>query len=217
VQGELPEGWLALGDGARLVAKDPRTARETTFVGPARVRACVEGAEESWVAAGAFESSAGAGEAPGAEEWVVTPHAVIRYAAARVRVDVRPSGTTATIGTGVAFVWPPQKAAPDVEADGWQRMEGGPALQVAAGGGGEPASALAQCTALAKRTRALTETLLSGGADARVVRDQVASRRIARAACDVAHLRLTESTSVDQPSGWAAQLAEAEKLWRALR
>jgi hypothetical protein len=142
---------------------------------------------------------------------------VVRYSAARVRVDVRPSGTTTTIGTGVAFVWPPQRATPDLEADGWQRLEGGPALQVAAGPGADPASALAQCTALARRTRALTEALLSGGADARIVRDQVASRRVARAACDVAHLRLSVSTSVDQPPGWAAQLAEAEKLWRALR
>jgi hypothetical protein len=216
-QAELPDGWLALGDGSKLVAKDPRTARETTFVGPSRLRACVDGAEESWVAEGAFESSTGAGELPGAEEWVVTPHGVVRYAAARVRVDVRPSGTTATIGTGVAFVWPPQRADAGADAEGWQRVEGGGAVQIPRGGDADASSALARCTALARRTQSLTEALLSGGADAGVVREQVTSRRVARAACVLAHLRLTESAAASQPPDWAAQFAEAERLWRALR
>jgi hypothetical protein len=134
-----------------------------------------------------------------------------------MRVDVRPSGTTATIGTGVAFVWPPRSADPGHDAEGWQRVEGGPVLQVPGGSGADPASSLARCTTLAQRARALTEALLSGGADAGVVRDQVTSRRLARAACDVAHLRLTESASAQKPPDWGAQLAEAERLWRALR
>ena len=80
--------WIDLVSGARLVAKDPRTTRETTFRGPARVRACVDSIEESWVDSGSFESSVGAGESPGAEEWVVTPLGVVRFAAAKLGVQV---------------------------------------------------------------------------------------------------------------------------------
>ena len=80
LQSEIPDQtWLSLGPDARLVAKDPRTTRETAFVGPARVRSCVAHREESWLAAGRFESAIGAGETPGAEEWVVTPLGVVRY------------------------------------------------------------------------------------------------------------------------------------------
>lgn len=79
LRGEIPsEGWLSLGADSRLVAKDPRTTRETVFVGPARVRPCVAHREEAWVASGRFESAVGAGETPGAEEWLVTPLAVAR-------------------------------------------------------------------------------------------------------------------------------------------
>ena len=50
LEGQIPsEAWLSLSPDARLVAKDPRTTRETTFLGPARVRACVDHREESWV------------------------------------------------------------------------------------------------------------------------------------------------------------------------
>ena len=42
-----------------VVAKDPRTTRETSFRGPARVRPCDDASEESWVASGQFESAVG--------------------------------------------------------------------------------------------------------------------------------------------------------------
>jgi hypothetical protein len=217
VQANLPDGWLVVGAGGKFVAKDPRTARETTFMGPARVRSCVEGAEESWVSEGAFESSAGTGEAPGAEEWVVTPDTIVRYIAARLHVDVRPSGTTATISAGVAFIWPPQRPAATGDADGWQRAEGAQTVLVPRGIDADAAAGLARCTALARRTRTLTEALLSGAADAGAVVEQVTSRRLARAACDVARLRLTDSGAAHLPPDWSAQLAEADRLWHALR
>ena len=105
-QGEIPTGvWLSLAQSARLVAKDPRTTRETAFVGPALVRVCVAHREESWLATGRFESAIGAGETPGAEEWVVTPLGVIRYMAAKVAVDVRAKDAVVGVGSGVAFMW----------------------------------------------------------------------------------------------------------------
>ncbi|HEY4013403.1 MAG TPA: hypothetical protein VGM06_08700 [Polyangiaceae bacterium] len=127
--GIAPDPWIDLLPGARLVAKDPRTTRETTFRGPARVRVCIDSMEESWLDTGLFESSVGAGESPGAEEWVVTPLGVVRFAAAKLGVQVSPhrgtrapaqakAGATAgklpplahetvrvTVTEGVAFVW----------------------------------------------------------------------------------------------------------------
>src|SRR5579872_5131856 len=100
-QQELPEhGWLVLAPGARLVAKDPRTTREASVSGPAHARLCVDHREEAWIGDGTFESATGSGETPGAEQWVVTPDAVVRYAAARLRVEVGPKGSTATLLSG---------------------------------------------------------------------------------------------------------------------
>jgi hypothetical protein len=70
VQDRIPgDVWIALGAKGRLVVRDPRTARETTAAGPGRVRMCVDAQEESWLAGDgvSFESTAGAGEAPGSE------------------------------------------------------------------------------------------------------------------------------------------------------
>ena len=132
LQGLAPiEAWVGLAKGARLVVKDPRTTRETSFrgiSGPARARACVGFAEESWVAAGRFESSVGAGEAPGAEEWIVTPFGVVRYAAAKVTVDVQPRDAEVKLDSGVAFAWTPVGIAPATDGgleDGWLRLPAG--------------------------------------------------------------------------------------------
>jgi hypothetical protein len=106
LEGEIPTGvWLSLANDARLVAKDPRTTRETTFVGPARVQACVAHREESWLGSGHFDSAIGAGETPGAEEWVVTPLGVVRYMAAKLAVIVRAKDAVVAVGSGVAFLW----------------------------------------------------------------------------------------------------------------
>lgn len=220
LQGDVPPGWLALADGSRLVVKDPRTARETTFQGPARVRDCVGGVEEAWLARGSFESTPGAGEAPGSEEWVVTPHAVVRYAAAKVRVDVRPTGTTATIGAGVAFVWPPQgPQGKRALAEGWQRLNGGEQARVAAPlpESARAGQAVERCAALAARSKELAAGLfaaVAGASDAGAVAEQVTTRRLARAACSVARVDLEDY--VGGGGVLTAKLAEAEAAWRAL-
>lgn len=219
LQGDVPPGWLVLSEGTRLVVKDPRTARETTFHGPARVRACVGGSEEVWVTQGAFESAPGAGEVPGAEEWVVTPQAIVRYAAAKVRVDVRPASTTATMVAGVAFLWPPQRGP---MSEGWQRLGSGEArVGPAVGPSGGASAPLQRCVSLARRAQELAAGLLAavGGApDAGTVAEQVTTRRLARAACAVAKLRFedTRGSAGGGSADWAAPLAEAEAAWRTL-
>ncbi|HEX4447726.1 MAG TPA: hypothetical protein VH044_13345 [Polyangiaceae bacterium] len=210
-QGEIPEGpWIALAADSRLVAKDPRTTRETTFLGPARVRACVEHREESWVASGRFESSIGAGETPGAEEWVVTGLGVVRYMAAKASVQAETTDGALQVLSGVAFLWLPEDveivalagakgadaaAAPALDDDGWLRIEAGiTRLKRVA-----PLDAFVRarravehCVSSTRRSQELAAELFAGAAsmDAGTAKDQVRTRRLARAACDVADLRV---------------------------
>ncbi len=210
---ELPGGvWVSLAAESRLVAKDPRTTRETTFVGASRVRPCVTHREESWIASGSFESAIGAGETPGAEEWVVTPLAVVRYMAAKLRVEVRSAETLVSVGSGDAFLWLADDArevrtphgadagatSTTVDDEGWRRASdtaAGP-LKLVATTARPPADAARmiadRCTSLTKRARDLAGELISGPADTDggTAKEQVKTRRIARAACSVAALRV---------------------------
>jgi hypothetical protein len=219
---EIPvEAWLLLGKDARLVAKDPRTTRETTFLGPGRFRACVNLGEESWASAGSFESVVGAGESPGAEEWVVTPEAVVRYAAASLHVDASPQGTRLRLANGVAFLWPPQGEA---AAEGWQRVT---AAETTIPGpsrtdGSAAATAVDRCALLAARSQELARALLAppdgGPGGGNVAAEQVTARRLARAACALAALRV-DSLSVGETSrkdALSAKVRAAEIERRAL-
>ncbi|HTB73222.1 MAG TPA: hypothetical protein VK762_08250 [Polyangiaceae bacterium] len=213
LQGEIPdETWLSLEPDARLVAKDPRTTRETAFVGPARVRPCVAHREESWLAAGRFESAIGAGETPGAEEWVVTPLGVVRYMAGKIAVEVRAKDAVVAVGSGVGFLWladgvraaalgagasagagagadsgADSGAGPALDDDGWLRMSEG---EVTLSGPTVAArTTVDRCAALAKRSGELAATLLAG-ADGSTAKEQMRTRRLARAACAVASLHV---------------------------
>ncbi len=241
----LQEAWLTLGPRARLVAEDPRTTRETTFLGPARARACVGRREESWIAAGTFESVVGAGETPGAEEWVVTPLGVVRYAAAKVHVDVKggmKAETTVTLESGVVFLWLPDDArvkrakkdagndaaapadasAASMSSEGWDRMnEGTRTLEPSAV---RPAlegarSSVERCTSLADRSRDLATQLMApsiGMPDASTVSDQVTTRREARAACAIAALRVASLPPSAQEESLSARLRDAVAAWTSL-
>jgi|HubBroStandDraft_1064217.scaffolds.fasta_scaffold17471_2 hypothetical protein len=240
VQQEVPfDSWLGLGASSRLVAKDPRTTRETTFRGPGRARPCVGRREESWMAAGMFESVVGAGEAPGSEEWLVTPLAVVRYAAASVRVAVGPKVTSVAVASGLAFAWltddararwPEDAGAGDggghhggtPNTDGWERVADGavtiealvstPALQPAR-------TAVEQCGTLAARAHELATLLMApsvGLPDASTAAEEVVSRRLARAACAVAALRVGNLPEAPAKDALAAKLKDAEDTWTAL-
>jgi hypothetical protein len=222
LQGLVPtEAWVDVAKGGRLVAKDPRTARETTFRGAARVRACVGFTEESWLASGVFESSVGAGETPGAEEWVITPFGVVRYTAAKVAVDVKPRQADVALESGSAFTWAPgTAAAPAGDAgsteEGWTRLAAGRStLAGARGEGAVDGAKLAvdRCNTLATSAHGLAvQVLMPGGADAGTIAAQVTTRRLARAACAVASLRVGAL-----PEGEAAPLrrplADAVAAW----
>jgi hypothetical protein len=224
-------GWLLLGAGTRLVVKDPRTSRESTFFGSGRVRPCVGQREESWLAAGRFESSEGGGETPGAEQWIVTPVCVLRYVAARLNIDVGPKGTTAAIASGTGFLWttddarvesgPAADAGPvDTSEEPWQRWIVGILRIVPASSRSPLASARAAadgCSVRAAGAQALARALLDRiGDSAKPSEDaaeQVRARRIARASCAVARLRLQILPSSDDVRSLTEMIAAADAAW----
>jgi hypothetical protein len=212
LQGLAPtDAWMALGKGSRVIARDPRTTRETTFRGPGRARACVDFSEESWLTAGAFESSVGAGESPGAEEWVITPIAVVRYAAAKLTLTVG-KAVDATLESGSAFVWQPGAGDAALE-DGWLRLPDGK-THLAAAHEDPPSASVDRCTTLAGAARALAAQVMApgGAVEAGLITQQVTARRMARAACALATMRVSAL-----PPAEAAPLlrgvAEANSAW----
>jgi len=226
LQGLAPtEAWVGLAKGARLVVKDPRTTRETSFrglAGPGRARVCVGFAEESWIAAGRFESSVGAGEAPGAEEWVVTPFGVVRYGAAKVTVDVLPREAEVMLESGAAFAWTPVAPATGDAGleDGWMRLPAGRTrLQSREPAGGPEAAriALDRCKTLAASARALAVQVMSpdGGAGGSTIAAQVTTRRLARAACAVASMRVHALAESDA-APLVRPLADANASWSGI-
>jgi hypothetical protein len=232
IRSEIPPlGWLSLGANARLVAKDPRTARETIFRGPGRARVCVDLGEESWVAAGTFESALGTGEAPGAEEWVVTPLGVVRFGGGKVRLEVLGKRVRVSVASGAAFLWMAGDAstrigdggAPRTIDDGWARIPDGDATLTASTSRTPldvARDALEKCTQLARSARDLTSKLLAGDAESATAAQQVVARRLARAACAVASLRAdilpAPDASSEVKSRLSSSLGEAAALWRSL-
>jgi hypothetical protein len=220
LQGLVPtEAWVVLAKGARLVAKDPRTTRETTFRGPGRARACVDYGEESWLTAGIFESSVGAGEGPGLEEWVVTPYGVVRYGVAKLGVEIRAREAFVRVDSGVAFAWSPLPPADAGTDEGWARLLPGTAM-LSAPRGEAPADgtklAVDRCTTLATSARHLAEQVMApGGADAGTITAQVTTRRLARAACAVATVRVRSAPQAEA-AVLAQPLADANAAWSGL-
>jgi hypothetical protein len=239
LQSTLPEDvWLLAGDRARLVAKDPRTTRETTFVGPGRFRPCVGHREESWVGAGRFDSTVGAGESPGAEEWVVTPFAVVRYASAKLQLEVMPKTMNLAIEAGPVFVWPADDAKSDrhdrapsrgdaaaLEDDTdlpWQRVgEGNMHVLSISASAARPA--VDTCADRARRAEELTRRIMTTAVEAGASRalservaEQVRARRLARAACAVAGVRLALSGESAERRDLEGILRDANARWAAV-
>jgi hypothetical protein len=234
LQSTVPDDvWLLAGDRARLVVKDPRTTRETTFLGHARFRACVGRHEESWVGSGRFASTVGAGESPGAEEWVITPFAVIRYAAAKLQLEVSIKATSLSVESGPAFVWAADDArverrdrakdagAEDVSDRPWLRVSEG-TMQAMSVSAAADRSAVDACAERARGAEALTREVMSGAGDAgpggareRVV-EQVRARRLARATCALAGLRVELARDPDARRDLEDALRDANARWAAV-
>jgi hypothetical protein len=231
--GEVPNDvWLDVRPGARFVAKDPVSTRESVFGGPGRVRACVDFAEESWILRGTFDSVPGAGERPGGEEWVITPQATIRYAAAGMRIVVSPTTTDIQMGKGSAYVWVAADATEHVTAeggapvqrtddDGWLRLDGGLRAMIRpnrlATREEAARAALDGCNLAAKAAHDLADRIALPDANlGDLAGKHVSARRIARANCRGATLRIEAlPPSATRDSDLTAVRA-ADATWRAL-
>jgi hypothetical protein len=232
--GDVPTArWLTLGPGAKVTAKDPRTTRETAFEGPGKVMPCVAHEEESWVARGAFRSAPGAGEAPGAEEWVVTPFGVVRYAAADLQATVTSDGLTVALSRGAAFLWADETvtsvmgggrdAGQGGDDDGWRRLDTAEVRVVARSKGRGPSdldaakAALARCTTVSNEARALGEKIQAPEAPlAELAPRHVIARRAARAVCAVARLRAEALSVPAERDELTRRAQEADGIWRTL-
>lgn len=231
LQDELEPGhWIWLSPDARLVAKDPRTSRETTFRGLGHVQPCVGRTEESWVTSGTFESTAGAGEMPGAEQWVVTPLGVVRFGAGRVTIDA-PAGSNTVeveVPSATAFVWPAQDASvrgPDgggasaASDEGWLRVSRTSATLIRPARRPPPEGARAAieaCRTAGRTAHELAGALVGADASGKTAAAQVTARRLARAACAVAAIRVDSLFDRAGKEALSESLKEADALWRTL-
>ncbi|MDB4998529.1 MAG: hypothetical protein JWM74_5961 [Myxococcaceae bacterium] len=217
------EAFLDLEPGARITTKHPRTTREMTVVGPAHARFCVGFEDETWLASGTFKSSAGSGEAPGTEAWIVTPYGVARYSAGSVSAKVD-SGLEVTVTSGVAHVWSGEPSS-DGGTNTWEKVATG-TVKARGGVTKEPLDArsakreVARCRAAADAARSLAISMTPDGGPptdlARLAGEHVVARREGRAACGVARLRVALLPPSDERTLLSSAVEEAAH-WSALR
>ncbi|HEY2510422.1 MAG TPA: hypothetical protein VGI39_06190 [Polyangiaceae bacterium] len=192
--GDVVAGWLALGDGDLVTARLPRSGRDVTVLGPGLADPCGE-EEEAWLLRGRFRGMRGGGEKPGAEEWVVTPSAVVRYGAAVVEVGVEGTATRVTVqGGGASVVGASDLTWAAVGSDKPLVVQGAPL------GDAATRDASARCAERQAAAKKLEDTLLEPGATAAPAFADTAmrandARLLARAACAMARLRADTRTA----------------------
>ncbi|HEY1954105.1 MAG TPA: hypothetical protein VGH28_00785 [Polyangiaceae bacterium] len=196
----IGEGFATLASGAHLAIKNGTTTRETIFDGPGSVRSCVSGEEEFWMPTGAFTSVFGAGDTPGSEVWIVTPHVVVRYGSgAQIKVLSSTSKANVKLTSGGAWAFPigsmtPLEAGTPHEQDGWVEVPGNGSLEFVSKRA--PSQVVGECELAAKKAHDLAiaigtrDASLSDAAPKHVV-----ARRRAHALCSVAEL--VADTSLD--------------------
>ncbi len=227
----VPDDFMALPAGSKITVEDTRSTRQTTFLGPASVWACVAGDEATWLAQGTFQSVAGAGERPGAQEWITTPEAVIRYASARMKVFATPKGTVVQLSAGAASVLPfgpvarPDAGAAEAgaatDAEGWVRVVPGVELRVMTVPGG-PRAAVSRCEGDGRDARALADAMgraphADGGANlGEVTLRHVVAREKARAACAVAGLVARRLPQGPERTSLVARADAGDAAWRVV-
>jgi hypothetical protein len=197
--------WIDMAAGTHLVVRDTRSSRDTRFIGPGRMQACVRMDEESWVAMGGFDSTSES-VAEGSEEWVVTPFGVVRYTTAKLNVGVLPDGVRITISSDDADLWIPSDAT---------------MRQGQAGGGTNGADdwvhAGVDTFTITSVTHRSPLTLDGARAALATCTDLCGSSRSrARAACAVAELRLDYLPPSSATASLNDPLKQAMARWNAL-
>jgi hypothetical protein len=229
----LPDdAWIDVGKASRLTARDAESTRETSYEGPGRFRVCIGHKEEAWVEAGTFESVGGAGERPGGEQWIATPLGAARYDVAKWKLIVTDKAVEVRVATGTGYFWSAEGvemhfsgteagAVPEQNDQGWVRLDSGTGAKLTLPKSvltPEGASAaLEKCVAASKEAMALTASLAEADADlAAVAPRDIVARRVAHAACAVAHLRIETLAPSPARDASLARVRTAEAGWKAL-
>lgn len=201
------DAWALLGPGSKLAVKNGTTSRETLFDGPGAVRPCVGGEEEMWIDGGVFTSVIGAGESPGAEVWVVTPHGVVRYGSgARVTLNVTVPRVDAKVEGGSAWMWP-------VEGNTWTEIPAGKAATLSTRKA--PSQIVGDCEQAAKAAHDLGVAIVTKDASLGEAAPQhVALRQKAHAICAIAELVSARSLDPVERGRLLPRAHTANAQWR---
>jgi hypothetical protein len=218
---EVPaRAWIDLEKGGTLTTKDRRSGREVSFAGPARIMPCRDGAEEAWMLRGTVTGNPGSGEAPGQEEWVVTPFGVVRYASAAGTIAAEDKLHVSLV-SGTAFVWTPggtTKASdgPVHDVERWTRIDMGGGLVVTATRKLDARLATTGCTTAAQAAADLAQAVTAPDANVGdLAARHVVLRREARAACALAALRVATLADEGEKKALAALVDSADQNWHS--
>jgi hypothetical protein len=223
--------WMVLEKGAHLTTRDSVSTREGTYVGPGRFRACIAHREESWVAEGSFETVGGAGERVGGEDWIASPLGVARYDVAKWRLTAKDKNVDVRVSSGTVYFWPAEGAdvryfseagpPPSTNDDGWIRIDGSRGVTltvpnpVLSKDGAE--KAFERCSQAASEAKTIAASLASPDASVGEVGPKhVVARRLAHAACDVAHLRVASLPASPVKSALLGKVQASEADWKAI-
>lgn len=209
--------WLELDADARVVVRHGPSSREFELTGPGRVLPCRAGLEQVLIARGKFESSTGAGVRPGAEMWVVTPFAALRYGDAAVALRVERNALVARLQSG--------RLSSEAELGPTSHSELGPPSGAHSGAllekrwtrQASPVERVKRCEAVAREARGRAEQVLTATSDLGThAAEQLESRRRARAECLVAETMLDSVREPGDKSRLSDQLRAANELWQGI-
>jgi hypothetical protein len=198
--------WLTLADKANISTRTSESGREMRFEGPGKVNPC--GHAVALVAEGSAMALPGGGNAPGAEQWVAAPCAVVRWSAGITKISVAKDECILQVSTGNAMLWVPPSArldepdaGPLLDAglvDGWRRVIAKRTFRIR--GGPTAEAAIAACESAAEATRKAASAVADAAMSdlgSHTVAD-MRSRENARAACALAEARAAGNAEQEQ-------------------
>lgn len=202
--------FISVEQGARVVVRHARTAREYAIAGPALALPCRRGREAVLLSSGSLQAAASAGARPGAGVTVATPLGVIHYAEASltVRADGRKVEVRVTSGSA------------DVEPAAGVRLEGRRTVTKGSTtlSGRPPATEelVDRCESAATKALESAAALLSksprdAGSLGERAAEQVHNRKAARSACAIA---AAAAALEADPKKRAAQLGRIDEADR---
>jgi len=215
----IGDAWVELPEGAHLAVKNGTTTRETIFDGPGAVRSCVAGEEEAWMPSGVFTSVFGAGDSPGSEVWIVTPHVVVRYGSgAKLKIITSTSKANVKLTGGGAWAFPigsmePIEGGTPHQQDGWIEVPGNGSLEFVSKRA--PSQVLGECEEAAKKAHELAVEIGSHDASlSDAAPKHVVARRRAHALCAVAELLADRSLDPVERERLLPRARTASARWR---